>query len=180
MGKKSRRSSQRNLIENDPDFPPLNNNNYTNSGAIPIDEIEKTKRRVVALARELNPIEIITILDVRGLSCRGSNETLNDRLIRSESRREHGEGAAEWDPKEDERSGTPRTCSGWQAEPSVDELIEELRYSPLDSSRSINEMAVDNTGLNRKQDNHANRHPENYGNELETSNRFELRTNLPT
>ncbi|KAK0156919.1 hypothetical protein PV327_011527, partial [Microctonus hyperodae] len=171
--------SQRSLRENDPDFPPLNENNNPNSGVIPINEIEKTKRRVAALARDLDPMEIITLLDVKGLNCRGSKEILNDRLIRFELRREHGEGAAEWSRSEDERSGIPRTCSGWQAEPSVDELVEDLRSSRLNASRSVSEMATSNIRSNRQESN-KNRHPESYGNELETSNRFELRTNLPT
>ncbi|KAK0169263.1 hypothetical protein PV327_011680, partial [Microctonus hyperodae] len=132
----------------------------------------RTKRHVATLARDLDPMEIITLLDVKGLNCRGSKEILNDRLIRFELRRVHGEEAAEWSPREDERSGIPRTCSGWQAEPSVDELVEDLRSLRLNTSRNISEMAADNIG--------SNRHPENCGNELEISNRVELRSHLPT
>ncbi|KAK0174962.1 hypothetical protein PV327_008749 [Microctonus hyperodae] len=44
------------------------------------------------------------------------------------------------------------SCSGWQAEPSIDELNEELRSAWLDSSRNVNEMVTDNTGLNRRQE----------------------------
>ncbi|KAK0166667.1 hypothetical protein PV327_004159 [Microctonus hyperodae] len=170
MGKKSRGGSQINLRDEDPDLPLLNDN--TNSGIVPISAVERMRRRVTALVRDLNPLEIITILGVRSLSFRGSSDTLNNRLVRYELRREYGDGAAEWDPRVDEKNSTPRTWSGWQAEQAIDELIKEVRSFRLDTSRDVINATANNPGLNRRQE--VNARTENYGNELKLLNRFEL------
>ncbi|KAK0071981.1 hypothetical protein PV326_000605, partial [Microctonus aethiopoides] len=117
----------------------------TASGTIPVDDVELMRRRVAALARELEPWEMIITLDAMGLSCKGSNEVLTDRLVRAELIRSHGGEASEWDPEVDERDGVPRTLTGWQLEQSVDEIIEKVRSGQLNISRN----SID-TGPNRE------------------------------
>ncbi|KAK0073670.1 hypothetical protein PV326_013187 [Microctonus aethiopoides] len=98
-----------------------------NSGAIPIDEREQIRRNTTKFARELDPYEIVAMLDLRGLNSKGSMNVLVDRLVRYELCRNFGEDAADWDPREDDRDGVPRTRVGWQGELSMDEALLEVR-----------------------------------------------------
>ncbi|KAK0072538.1 hypothetical protein PV325_011234, partial [Microctonus aethiopoides] len=140
----------------------------TASGTIPVDEVELMRRRVSALARELNPWELVTTLDAMGLNCKGPNDVLTDRLVRAELIRSHGGGVSEWDPEVDEREGAPRTLTGWQAEPSVDEIVEKVRLGLLDISRnSVETGPAPNREQNRRR-------------ELEPINQFENNQALPS
>ncbi|KAK0160240.1 hypothetical protein PV328_007668 [Microctonus aethiopoides] len=132
-----------------PDVPPPVETE-TASGTILIDEVEMMRRRVSALARDLSPLELLTTLDVFGLSCKGSNDVLMDRLTRAELRRSVGGRAVEWDSEVDERDGIPRTVTGWQVEPSFDEVIEKVRSGILDNSRNSIEIFP---AINKRQEN---------------------------
>ncbi|KAK0156761.1 hypothetical protein PV328_012345, partial [Microctonus aethiopoides] len=98
-----------------------------NSGTIPIDEREQIRRNSTKFARELDPYDIVALLDLRGLNSKGSMDVLVDRLVRYELCRNFGEDAADWDPREDDRDGVPRTRVGWQGELSMDEALLEVR-----------------------------------------------------
>ncbi|KAK0071663.1 hypothetical protein PV325_012533, partial [Microctonus aethiopoides] len=151
----------------------------TASGTTPIDEVEMMRRRVSALARELTPIQLLTTLDVFGLSCQGPTDVLMDRLVRAELRKTVGEQVTEWNPEVDERNGMPRTVAGWQGEPSFDEVIEKARSGQLDISRSSAQVGpVTNREQNRRRE--FNPGNENNVAEPELVNRFENIQVLPS
>ncbi|KAK0156822.1 hypothetical protein PV327_011591, partial [Microctonus hyperodae] len=136
MGKKSQAETDGENASANPN-PQVTAEINTGQGATQINEVESMRRRVAALARELNPLEIITTLDMKGLSCRGPNDTLTDRLVRAELRKAFGDDAAEWDVEEDERDGLPNTRAGWQNEPSLDEIVEGIRTTRLNNSQIL-------------------------------------------
>ncbi|KAK0075569.1 hypothetical protein PV325_006729 [Microctonus aethiopoides] len=105
----------------------------TASGTVHIDEVELMRRKVAELARDLNPIEIVTVLDAKGLSRAGPNDTLTNRLVRSELRKAIGGDATDWNPEVVERYGAPKTMVGWREYLSVDAIVNEL----TDEIRSI-------------------------------------------
>ncbi|KAK0073462.1 hypothetical protein PV325_009696, partial [Microctonus aethiopoides] len=157
--------------------PPVEIENA--SGTTPIDEVEMMRRRVSAQARELTPIQLLTTLDVFGLSCQGPTDVLMDRLVRAELRKTVGEQVADWNPEVDERNGMPRTVAGWQGEPSFDEVIEKARSGQLDISRSSAQVGpVPNREQNRRRE--FNPGNENNVAESELINRFENIQVLPS
>ncbi|KAK0070846.1 hypothetical protein PV326_002017, partial [Microctonus aethiopoides] len=119
-----------------------------NSGTIPIDKREQIRRNSTKFARELDPYDIVAILDLRGLNSRGSKDVLVDRLVRYELCRNFGEDAADWDPREDDRDGVPRTRVGWQGEPSMDEVLLEIRSN---KNNSLNARSNDSTQEQNRQ-----------------------------
>ncbi|KAK0177061.1 hypothetical protein PV328_001142 [Microctonus aethiopoides] len=80
MGKKTQ-TEPRAEEQNNPDAP-LPIETETASGPAHINEVELMRRRVAELARDLDPMHIITVLDARGLSSAGPNDTLTNRLVR--------------------------------------------------------------------------------------------------
>ncbi|KAK0071843.1 hypothetical protein PV325_012290, partial [Microctonus aethiopoides] len=107
MGKKTQ-TEPRVEGQNNPDAP-LPTETETASGPAPINEVELMRRRVAELARDLDPMHIITVLDARGLSSAGPNDTLTNRLVRSELRKAFGGDVTDWNPEVDERYGAPKT-----------------------------------------------------------------------
>ncbi|KAK0073771.1 hypothetical protein PV326_013082 [Microctonus aethiopoides] len=163
---------------NDPVIPPPVEVENA-SGTIPIDEVEMMRRRVSAQARELTPIELLTTMDVFGLSCKGTTDILTDRLVRAELRKSMGEQVAEWIPEVDERDGPPRTVTGLHIEPSFDEVIEKARSGQLDISRNSAQVGP---APNREQNRRREFNPvsENNIRESESINRFENIQILPS
>lgn len=168
MSKKAQSETKMDGQTSNPDVPPPVETETT-SGTVPIDDVEMMRRRVFALARDLNPLELLTLV-VFGLSCKRPNDVLTDRLTRAELRRSLGERVAEWDSEVDERDGIPRTLTGWQVESSFDEVVEKVRSGQLDFSRNSMEVYL-TPNLERDKRREINPPNENNNRVLEMPNR---------
>ncbi|KAK0070797.1 hypothetical protein PV325_014050, partial [Microctonus aethiopoides] len=76
MGKKTQ-IEPRAEEQNNPDAPPTTETG-TASGPVHINEVELMRRKVAELARDLNPMEIVTVLDTRGLTRKPSEVSASD------------------------------------------------------------------------------------------------------